>query len=287
MRISAELRGILWMILCGMCFTAVAAIMRSLGTSIPPAESAFLRYILGLIFIIPMLKKFFAKKIDMRDWWAAFLRGCVHAFAIILWFYAIAHISIADVVAMGYMTPVWITVISVIFLGERIAFLRVGAIIMSLMGMMIIMRPGFRDLSDAHLAMLLVTIGFAVSYILAKELTKRHSSIDIVVFLSISVPIVLAPFAYIYWVSPTLIQLFVLFIVAAFATLGHYCMTQAFGLAPMSVTQPVVFLQLIWATLLGIVIFNDPFDLWILIGGLLIVCAITVIAVREARKKNA
>jgi drug/metabolite transporter (DMT)-like permease len=92
----------------------------------------------------------------------------------------------------------------------------------------------------------------------------------------------LAPFALAVWVPVSAVQLGWLLLTAVFATLGHYAMTRAFAVAPMSVTQPVTFLQLIWATLLGTLMFGEPVDPFVLLGGSLIVAAISLLTWREA-----
>ena len=100
--------------------------------------------------------------------------------------------------------------------------------------------------------------------------------------LSIYVTIGLAPLAFLNWITPTLIELMILFAVACFATAGHYTMTLAFAAAPISVTQPATFLQLIWAVLVGSVIFGEDIDLYVIGGGGLILCSITFMSWREA-----
>ena len=108
----------------------------------------------------------------------------------------------------------------------------------------------------------------------------------LVALLSLTVTVGLAPFAIASWVQPTLTQLGQLGIVAAFATLGHYSMARAFAAAPLTVTQPVTFLQLVWATLLGVIAFGEPVDPYILIGGGMIICAISYMTWREARARR-
>ena len=100
--------------------------------------------------------------------------------------------------------------------------------------------------------------------------------------LSIYVTIGLAPMALLNWVTPTLAELLILFAVACFATAGHYTMTLAFAAAPVSVTQPATFLQLVWAVLVGSVIFGEDIDLFVIMGGGLILCSITFMSWREA-----
>jgi drug/metabolite transporter (DMT)-like permease len=92
----------------------------------------------------------------------------------------------------------------------------------------------------------------------------------------------LAPFALPVWIAPTFEELGILAAVACFATAGHYTMTLAFAAAPLTVTQPVTFLQLVWATALGAVVFAEPLDIWVIFGGFVILASVTFITWREA-----
>lgn len=124
---------------------------------------------------------------------------------------------------------------------------------------------------------------FGLSYLIAKRLSSVMSAGALVALLSLTVTIGLAPFAIASWVQPTLAQLGQLAVVAAFATLGHYSMARAFAAAPLTVTLPVTFLQLVWATLLGVIAFGEPVDPFILIGGAMIIAAISYMTWREAQ----
>jgi drug/metabolite transporter (DMT)-like permease len=147
---------------------------------------------------------------------------------------------------------------------------------------MIILRPGLRPLEPGHYAMIGTAIFFACGYLIAKQLSGEVKPAVVVGMLSLTVTIGLAPFAFAVWVTPTLPQLGWLFLVACFATAGHYTMTLAFAAAPLTVTQPVTFLQLVWAVLLGAVFFGEPVDVWVVVGGIVIMAAVSFITWREA-----
>ncbi|MDO8882908.1 DMT family transporter, partial [Pseudotabrizicola sp.] len=123
---------------------------------------------------------------------------------------------------------------------------------------------------------------FAGSYLFAKRLASLASAGQIVAMLSLVVTLALAPLAYWVWVPISLSQLAWLAVVAACATGGHYCMSRAFAAAPIAVSQPVVFLQLVWATILGSAVFGEAIDPFVLLGGAVIVGAVSFIAWREA-----
>ena len=283
---SRPIVGIAWMILTGLLFVGVTAIVKYLGTSIPAAQAAFLRYVLGLILLVPMLKAL-SRVVLTKELWILFAaRGFCHSIGVALWFYAMARIPIADVTAMNYLSPVCVTLGAAFFLGEKLASRRILAVIFALIGALIILRPGFREIGSGHLAMVGAAFVFAGSYLLAKRVSDMVVPSMVVVMLSIFVTIGLAPVAWLVWIPPSSSDIALLFVVAALATLGHYTMTRAFAVAPISVTQPITFLQLVWAVLLGAAIFLEPIDVWVLSGGLVIIISISFISWREAYLKR-
>ena len=274
------------MFVTGLCFVAVTAIVKHMGTRVPPAEAAFLRYLLGLVFLFPMLKDVRNAHLTPRQWKLFGMRGLFHSGGVMLWFYAMTRIPIADVTAINYLSPVYVTIGAAIFLGERLAMRRIAAILIALVGAAIILRPGFREISSGHLAMMVTAVVFAGSYLTAKIMADEVKPTVVVAMLSIFVTIGLAPFAFMTWVTPSLNDIGLLFIVACFATAGHYTMTLAFAAAPVTVTQPVTFLQLVWAVLLGAIVFAEPVDIWVVLGGVLILASVSFITWREAVLKR-
>lgn len=279
--------GVLWMLVTGVMFVAVTAIVKYVGDDLPAAQAAFLRYLLGLVFLIPMIGPIRRAKLSPRALRLFGLRGAMHTIGVALWFFAMTKISIAEVTAMNYLAPVYVTIGAAFFLGEKLALRRIMAIVFALVGAMVILRPGFRELSPGHLAMLVTAVMFAGSYLTAKVMADEVSPAVVVGMLSITVTIGLAPLAAMVWVTPTLAQLGWMFVLACFATTGHYTMTLAFQAAPVTVTQPVTFLQLFWAVLLGAFVFDEGIDGWVIFGGLIILAAVSFITWREAMLKRA
>lgn len=279
-------RGIFWMVVTGLLFVAVTALVKLLGQRIPAAESAFLRYLMGLVFILPMLPQMRAARLSRRQIGLFGLRGLVHSGAVALWFYAMTRIPIAEVTAMNYLNPVYVTVLAVFVLGETLALRRIAATLAALIGALIILRPGFRELDPGHIAMLATALLFAVSYLITKILSSEVSASVIVAILSITVTIGLAPMALAVWVTPSVQDLAILLAVAACATAGHYTMTLALAAAPVTVTQPATFLQLVWAVSIGALFFGEPVDPWVILGGTVIMAAVVFITWREASLKR-
>ncbi|MAR50318.1 MAG: DMT family transporter [Paracoccaceae bacterium] len=280
-KVNRPLVAISWMLLTGLLFVGVTAIVKHVGTDLPPAQSAFLRYVTGLVFVIPLIKLIKKANLSRNELTLFAWRGLAHSIGVILWFYAMAILPMAEVTAMGYLSPIYVTIGAALFLGERIAALRILAIFAAILGVLIILRPGFREISFGHISMLLNGILFALSYLIAKVMADKVEPLVVVGMLSIFVTIGLAPWAFWVWVTPTLSQLGWTFLLAIFATAGHYTMTLALRAAPISVTQPITFLQLVWSVLMGVLVFNEGFDKWVIIGALIIVFSISFIMWRE------
>ena len=282
-QLQQTLKGIGWMVLTGMLFAGVTAIVRYLGSDMPAIEAAFIRYLIGLIMILPFLYSAFKSTSYKTNLKLYAVRGLVHGVAVILWFYAMARIPMAEVTAIGYTAPIFVTIGAALFLGERLHVHRIMAVVVGLVGVFIIIRPGFQEVGLGQLAQLSAAPLFAVSFILAKQFTGRSSPMEIVAMLSLFCTIVLLPGALLQWREPTLEEIFWLTITALFATVGHYTLTKAFASAPITVTQPISYLQLVWAVLLGVLLFGETVDPFVLLGGAIIVCAITYISHRELR----
>lgn len=284
-RIPNHLHGILWMLTAGLCFVAVNGIVRWLGPALPAAEGAFIRFVFGLLFTAPALIPALRRGFPAGIWPKFLLRGGLHTLAVILWFYAMARITVAEVTAIGYLNPIIVTIGAALFLGERLAARRIAAIAVALVGALIVLRPGMRELAPGHFAQLGAAVCFGLSYLVAKRLSETVPASVVVGMMSLTVTVGLFPLAFAVWVPPTLAQVLWLGLVAVFATAGHYAMTRAFAAAPLTVTQPVTFLQLIWATLLGVLVFHEPADVWVLVGGAVMIGAISYITLRESRRR--
>ncbi len=270
------------MVVTGLAFVAVTASVKAVGDGVPAIQAGFLRYALGIVFLIPMLPAVRRAPIDRPMATLLLARGVTHSFAVSMWFFAMTRIPIADVTALNYLNPIYVILLAVLFLGERLGPWRIAALAVAFIGTLVIIRPGFREIDIGHIVMLGTAVAMAASYFMAKLASRTLPAEVVVFYLSLVVPIVLAPVAISIWVPIGWADLGLLTLCAFFATIGHLTMTLAFRAAPLAVTQPVTFLQLIWATSLGVLVFGEAVDAFVLLGGGMIIAAISVITWREA-----
>ena len=277
------LSGALWMVAGGLLFVAVTVLVRHLGSDLPAVEAAFIRYVFGLILLIPVIMRMRWRRVRGKNLQLYAWRGLAHGAAVMLWFFAMARIPISEVTAIGYTTPIFTVMGAVLIFGERIRTQRIIAIIIGFVGILIIIRPGFQTIEIGSLAQLVAAPCFAISFLFAKKLTNTENSSDTLVMLSVFCTLALLPGALYLWEPPTITDMAWLALVAVFATAGHYAITKSIANAPLTVTQPFSFLQLVWAILIGYWLFDEIPDTWVISGSLIIVASISYLTHREAQ----
>jgi len=280
--VSPNVQGMIWMAVAGLIFASFTAIVRYVGSSMNPIQVSFMRYALGLVFMLPFFVKISVADLRAANFKLHAIRGVLHAIGVLCWFYAMAHIPIAEVTAMGFTAPVFATIGAALFLGEKVRARRIIAVVIGLLGAVVILRPGFVEIHPGALAMMLAAPLFAITDLIAKVLTRRESGPALVAYLSVVVTLtVMGPALYV-WRAPTQEEWLLMIATAGLATLGHLCMIQAVKLAEVSAVQPVKFLQLAWAALIGFLVFAEIPEIWTWIGSAIIVGSVTYIAHRES-----
>ena len=273
--------GIMWMVLTTILFVGVTATVRYLEGEVPAPQAAFLRYAIGTLLLTPSLITLIKIKPNKPLMSKFLLRGLVHSFGVTLWFYAMSVMPVAEVTAIGFLTYIFVSIGACIFLKEKLHKHRITAVIISFVGALIILRPGFKVIESGQLGMLMATVVFTASYLIAKIVSKERSSSEIVAMLSVFTTIFLIPSAIYSWEPISFDALLILAFTALIATVGHITMTQAIKAAPMVVTQPILFLQLVWASMVGLFLFDEQFDLYVIIGGTIIMICVCYVSYRE------
>ena len=287
-QLPPNVQGIIWMGLAGFIFASFMGIVRHVGTSLNPIQVAFLRYGLGLVFMLPFFLQLTLVDIKSARLSLHATRGVIHSIGVLCWFYAMSRIPIADVTAIGFTGPVFATIGAALFLGEKVRIRRILAVLIGLLGAIIILRPGFAEIELGALLMLVAAPVFAASDLLSKVLTRKESPPALVAYLSVFVTLVImAPALYV-WQWPTLEEWAWMFLTAGLATIGHLCMIKGVTVAELSALQPIKFLQLFWAALIGFFFFSEAPAIWTWLGSAVIIGSATYIAHREsvAKKQN-
>jgi drug/metabolite transporter (DMT)-like permease len=280
-------QGMVWMVVGGLLFSLLNTIARELTLQLDVYQSQFLRYLFGLIFILPWV---------WRDGWRAYMpvnmvgqfwRGGVHTLGLVLWFTALPKIPLADMTAIGFTGPIFIMLGAAWFLGEPMRKDRWIAAIIGFAGVLVVVLPKMSGEGGwFNLVMLASSPVFAASFLITKALTRYEKAGVIVLWQALTVTVLSLPMALPSWQAPTSMQWLGFAATGVLGTLAHYSLTRAFALSDISATQSLRFLDLVWASILGWLVFGDVPSQWTWAGALVILGATVWIARRESRRKT-
>ena len=279
----ANFLGLLLVLLGGLFITTLTWVVRSVADDINPLQAGFMRYAFGTLLLLPMAFKFKATDLAPRLVGGHIIRSIVHAISVLLWFYAVTKISLADLTALSFTAPVFITIGAFLFLGETFSYRRLGGIVTAFIGAVIILRPGVEAISLGAIAILISAPFQAASTLIGKHLAPRTSTYAMVFYLSLFVTLTsLIPTLFV-WNWPSLNTCVLTFGAAVLATCAHFCWTKSFQIADLSFTQPGMYFTLIWAVAMGFFIYDERPDVWSGAGAAIIIAATAYIAARERR----
>jgi len=284
-RLPAVWRGMLWVALSGLAFCCVNAIVRNITLSLDPFQSQFLRYLFGVVAMLPLLWRQGLQTYRPVNLSGQLWRGAVHTVGLMLWFTALPHIGLADMTAIGFTGPIFIMIGAAWFLGERMRGDRWVAAMIGFVGVLVVVAPKLTGQGGLYaLVMLASSPVFAASFLMTKTLTHYEKPGVIVLWQAISVTILSLPLGLLHWLAPTPWQWLGFVFAGVLGSFGHYCLARGFRIADISATQSLRFLDLIWASLLGWLIFSDVPSQTTLVGALLILASTVWIARREHRR---
>lgn len=284
---AATLRGMGFMALSGLLFCILNTIARSLAQDLDPFQTQFLRYLAGLLVLLPFMLRTGLSAWRPHDLRGQGWRGLVHTSGLLLWFWALPHVPLADMTAIGFTGPIFIMAGAVLFLGEPMVRARWIAAGIGFLGVMVVVAPQFGSAGGGFwsLVMLASSPLFAASFLITKALTRRDRPEVIVAWQAISVSLFTLPFALLAWTWPTPEQWGWFLMTGLLGSAGHWCLTEAFRIADMSATQPVRFIDMVWAATLGWLVFAEVPAGTTFAGAAVIFAATTWIARREARRR--
>jgi len=284
---STSLRGMLWMAATGALFTVLNTIMKKLSHELDPWQVGFLRYVIGaIVMLAPVLH------LGVRTIWPQapklqFLRGLFHAGGMLLWFAALPLVTLAELTAISFSGPIFVCLGAVLFLRERMTGARWAAVLIGFLGVTLVLRPwqggGAGGVSPGMLLMLASAPVFAGSFLVAKVLTRHDRPAVIVLWQHLWVAFLLLPFMMTGWTAPSAGEWLALAACGFLGAGGHYCMMRAFRVADVSAVQSVKFLELVWAAILGYLVFATIPAGWTVIGGIVILTSTLWLARHEAR----
>ena len=283
---SSQTKAIILNILSIVLFSIMVIFIRKASENLHVLEVVFFRNLLAFIVMLPLLRSTGLAAIKMNNTRLFFMRGFVGAIGMIAGFTCLTLIPLAQATAISFSQPLFITIGATLFLGEIIKARRIAAIIVGVIGMLIIVQPGFNSFSFGIMLAIISALALSVNALIVKKLTITDSPQAIIMWMVIMlIPITFIP-AITVWQWPSFETWLYLWGIAILGTLAHFSWTKSYAMAEITSLEPIGFIKLPIIALLGWMIFAEIPGTWTWVGGLIIFMSTIYISQREAKAAN-
>lgn len=279
------IRAIAFMMVGGLSMVLMQASVKLLSDALHPFVITLFRALLVFIIILPILLWNGLSTVKTSSVKLQVIRGGVGGVCMLCMFTGFSLVSLPEATSLLFTVPIFATILSVMFLSERVGIKRWGAIFLGFAGILVITRPDV-SLNLGHLLLLSAAILWSISIVIAKKLTEKDTIISITFWQAMGcVPLALIASLFV-WETPTLIQLLYLLGIAGLGTLGHALVYASLKLGKVSFLLPLDYIRIIWSTLLGFLLFGSLPTLYLYAGTFLIISATAFISYREIQKNK-
>ena len=280
--------GGIYMILSVLFFSLMDVLIK-VTNEYDVGQVMFSRAVFGLIPIILLvprkrLKDFYKTKHAGLHYYRSFI-GAIAMYAI---FVGLRNLELAEVTSMAFSGPIWVVIFSILFLSEKIKAKRWIAVGLGFIGVLVISKPGFDNLNYYYIYPVIFTLGFAGVSIFIRKLTLVGEPVYLIAFYFSICSAIFGLFTLPFggWLMPTSYDLSLLILIGLFGSIANLLLTKSYQLAEVSLTTPLKYLSLVFATIFGFYLFNEVPTVYTFSGAGLIVISSAIIFVREHQLKK-
>ena len=290
--LPAVVRGPVWMVMGGLALLLLAIVIRELQGKYHVLEMIFLRSVISLLLILPWALRQQRSELRTNRLPLHIFRNGIHYLGNVCWFLGVTLVTLADLQALQFTTPLFTIILAAIFLREKVGPHRWIATALGFIGALVIIRPGFIPIGEGTLAVILSAVFYASSQTTTKALSRTDSPNAILLYMSlIFIPISAIPVfipipaisAEAIWVTPDLADAPLIILLGVFGYLAHACIIRSFATADASYVMPFDFLRLPFAAAFGFFLYHEQPEIWVWIGATIIFAATYYITWRESQ----
>ena len=258
-----------------------------LSATLPSIEIAWIRFLVFALIMVPAMlpgSPLFSLRTERPG--LQVMRGIALLSSSLFFISGLRFLPIAEASATGFVSPLFVTALSIVFLGERVGMRRWIATALGLIGVLIILRPGSSAFHPAAFFPIVSALAWACTLIMTRMMSGREHAITTMTYSSIAGVCILSALVPLVWVAPSWHDvLFGVFIGVA-STAGQWIVVLAFRYADASVLAPFSYTQLLWVSILGFVVFGEVPDIWTVTGAVFIVGSGLYTAHRERVRRS-
>ncbi|MEC9367409.1 MAG: DMT family transporter [Pseudomonadota bacterium] len=282
--LPANARGIIVILFSTVCFSAMHAAVRHVSAELSPIQIAFFRNLFGVIAFLPLISMHGLTFMRTRRLPMHLLRAGLNVLAMFAFFTAISITPLARVNALAFSAPLFTALLAVAVLGERFHVRRWSAIAIGFTGTLIVLRPGLGVVDSGSLLALASAAIWGVTMIVIKLLGRTESSATITGYMCLLLSLLsFFPALYV-WRTPSAEAWMWLVFIGVVGTFAQMSLAEALKQADTTVVLPFDFMKLVWASMLGYLLFSEVPDIFTFLGALVIFASSFYLAYREGRQ---
>ncbi len=281
--IPAPVQGALIMTAAAFCFSVMNVFVRLAAEDMEPLQVAFFRNFFALMFMLPWLARAGFEGLRTQRFRLHLLRSIFALLTMITWFSALALLPLSEAVALNFTVPLFATAGAALVLGEVVRARRWTATVVGFLGTLIILRPGFTEVTPAMSLPVLAALCMACATLTVKSLSRTERASTIVIYMTlILTPLSFVPALFV-WQWPNWETLIYLIGLGGSGALAHLLLTIAYTKADASAVVPFDYTRLPFVAVIAYVLFGEVPDLWTWVGAAVIAASAIYIARREAQ----
>jgi drug/metabolite transporter (DMT)-like permease len=280
-------RVLVWMSGALLSFAAMAVSVRELADALNVFEMLSIRSASGLLVLLglalarpPLRHLMRTRRFPLHAF-----RNVIHFGAQVGWAQGIVLLPLATVFALEFTTPIWVALLAVVALGERMTMNRIGTVVLGFLGVLVILRPGMGTFHPAAFLVLVAAVGFATTSVATKRLTATDSTYTILFYMNlVQLPLNLAFSDPLFVLKLAPIHILPALGVALCGLASHYCLTNAFRFGDAVIVVPLDFLRIPLIAVIGWLFYREALDPAVFAGAALIIAGILWNLLAEARR---
>lgn len=284
-KFSENTQGIIYMVTCCFFISVMINIVRHLSQEFHIIFILMVRNFFAFIFFIPEIINDYQGLLKTKKAKLHLVRGINGLFAMMSWFYAISILPLSEAVSISFIIPILTTLAAMFFLGEKVKNSNWVSLLIGLFGVLIILRPSFKDLNTNYIFVFISVFLWTISNTLTKAMAKTEKPKTIVAYMSLIMLICSIPFAFPYMRPIDLNNLFWFVALGLISNLAHFSISYAYTKSDLSILQPFDFTRLIFTSIIAYFVFGEKLDIWVMIGSLVIFTGVITILPRKKLNK--
>ncbi|MBC8129827.1 MAG: DMT family transporter [Rhizobiaceae bacterium] len=268
-----------------MVFAGMDALGKQLTTVLPVLQVVWGRYVVQTLLMTVYLSHTTGTRfLKARRPVLQLVRGAMLLSATLTMYFALAHIPLADATSVLFVSPIVVTILSVLFLKERIGIHRIAAVLAGFFGVMLIVRPGFANAEPYLLLPLFGAVLNALYMLMTRQLAGADDTAATQFNTTAVGSLILSVAVIPVWETPSPLTAVMMLLIGTVGAIGHFCLIRGFAYAPASLLSPFLYSQVLFASLVSILWFGDPMHPLTLLGTAVLVGSGLYIWWRENRK---